>query len=915
MVSTLVSFVLLFLSPLTTLATEDKKGPPPFFLQDSTDGMCLAGEEFKRCAIDTLFYVVGSPGSYRIHKRPVEDTSKNDSSSGEDDESISDNDLCIAKKSCAPSDVPKILPAKLTKCTHCGAKYWNILGDASTGYVLSENDGETCLFRESNGNRALTAPCESTEIQYTPLQLQFATPKDIELMSSPGARLIAAAADGDKKLVQSLLTKDKIDANSRDWDDLTALIPASSAGHIDVVKVLLDANADVTLGDKDGITPLMEASIMGHLDIVNLLIDAGAEVDAKASSGVTALWLATGEGKADVVEALLNKHADPNNARSDGITALMTSSANGHADSVSILLQNGADATAVDQEGLTPLMNAAESGNIDILKALTESVEESKRKEYVDALSETGFTALIVASAHGHADAIKYLLSEASATVDFMHESGVTALMYAAAGGHSEATQILLDNGADVNILHSNGGSALLEASTAGAKDALKVLIDAGAKVDIVDKDGVTPIMSAASQGHLDCVKILLENLEKSKSSSDFVDYINLLSHSGGSAVMFAAGGGHPAETQLLMDKGAEVNAIAQATPEYLESLAEAIEAGTAPEDQEPHVDGVTAIHVAAQGGHLECVKILLNGNANPSIEDNEKRSPLLLAVKGNFGEVATELVKAGADPNTLYVDEDGLNHNLLMDAIIVENEVFSLLLIEKGVDIYYEDDHKVSTLLQAAHRGMDAVVKALLSAHNSNENKKDGFVDLPSDEGITPLIAASSEGHSVVVPLLIEAGANVNAVDKDGTSALMAAAARGHIDPVQTLLDSKADTNAQNIDGHTALMFAYNGKNQVETLWERYNQFVAEAKITAGEEEGAKEEVDDGETGPIIQESLEKHQALVNLLVQNGADATLKDKEGRTASDFDFHPEVDPDVLKQEEEAVKRMDQSKNEL
>jgi hypothetical protein len=43
-------------------AADDKKTPPPFFLQDPTDSLCLAGEEFKRCSIDTLFYVVGSPG-------------------------------------------------------------------------------------------------------------------------------------------------------------------------------------------------------------------------------------------------------------------------------------------------------------------------------------------------------------------------------------------------------------------------------------------------------------------------------------------------------------------------------------------------------------------------------------------------------------------------------------------------------------------------------------------------------------------------------------------------------------------------------------------------------------------------------------------------------------------------------------
>jgi len=49
-------------------------GPPAFFLQDPSDGTCLAGGEFKRCAIDTLWFVTGKPGHYQIHHRPVEET-------------------------------------------------------------------------------------------------------------------------------------------------------------------------------------------------------------------------------------------------------------------------------------------------------------------------------------------------------------------------------------------------------------------------------------------------------------------------------------------------------------------------------------------------------------------------------------------------------------------------------------------------------------------------------------------------------------------------------------------------------------------------------------------------------------------------------------------------------------------------
>lgn len=367
---------------------------------------------------------------------------------------------------------------------------------------------------------------------------------------------------------------------------------------------------------------------------------------------------------------------------------------------------------------------------------------------------------------------------------------------------------------------------------------------------------------------------------------------------------MFAAAGGHSDATKDLIELGADVNAVAQATPSYLEKLAVMIEEGTV-DDNDPHVDGVTAAHVAAQGGHLECVNILIEAGADVTIQDDEDRTPLLLAVKGNFGDVAIALVKGGADPNTPYVDDEEASHNLLFDSLVVENDEFATLLIESGADIYSEDEHKVTTLLQASHRGMKEVVKALIA-----KNTKALWLDSPSDESITPLIAASSEGHIDIVQLLIDAKVDVNAKDKDETNSLMAAAARGHTDIVEALLKAGAIVNEQNVDGHTALMFAYNGKNQVETLWERYHQFVSESEM-----ESTGEAVDDGGTGPIIREALDNHNRMVTLLVKNGADESIKDKEGHKASDFDYHPDTDAEVLKQEEQAGKKRDASKNEL
>ena len=176
----------------------------------------------------------------------------------EEDEDEEEDGTCLSLKSCKEADAGKKLEAKLAKCSHCGAKRWNIVGDNDTGYVLTEGDGKTCLLREPGTNKAMTAPCDSTDTPYVPLQLQFASASDIKTMSSDGARLIGAASDGDKKGIETLL-KDGIDVNVRDWDELTALIPAASSGHLEICKLLVKEGIDVNAKDKDGITALMEA--------------------------------------------------------------------------------------------------------------------------------------------------------------------------------------------------------------------------------------------------------------------------------------------------------------------------------------------------------------------------------------------------------------------------------------------------------------------------------------------------------------------------------------------------------------------------------------------------------------------------------------------------------------------------------
>ena len=73
----------------------------------------------------------------------------------------------------------------------------------------------------------------------------------------------------------------------------TALMNAAMQGHVETVKLLLAAGADVHAKTHNNTTTLMLAAHGGNLEIAKLLLDAGVDIHARAENGITALSQST----------------------------------------------------------------------------------------------------------------------------------------------------------------------------------------------------------------------------------------------------------------------------------------------------------------------------------------------------------------------------------------------------------------------------------------------------------------------------------------------------------------------------------------------------------------------------------------------------------------------------------------------
>ncbi|KAL1500648.1 hypothetical protein AB1Y20_013296 [Prymnesium parvum] len=283
--------------------------------------------------------------------------------------------------------------------------------------------------------------------------------------------------------------------------------------------------------------------------------------------------------------------------------------------------------------------------------------------------------------------------------------------------------------------------------------------------------------------------ELLLETLLSAQGEGELLLQHPDFQHRAASALRLAAIMGEHKMLAHLLLAGASVDA----RPEDLDSPAHA---------------GCTALLLAAELGHVECLQLLLDARADTTLVDSrEEDCALTLAAKCEQYECLATLLKYGADPEA--ADCEGLTA-LMSCAVHGASKSISLLL-SAGASANRFNNHCTSALWYGACEGKEETVKLLLSSMEPGAQ----ILNMRAASGHTPLSIAASSNYANVCSQLLEAHAELDSVSADGTTPLYHAAAGGHLETAKILIDQRADPRRKNIAGDSILDLAIQSQNE----------------------------------------------------------------------------------------------------
>lgn len=363
-----------------------------------------------------------------------------------------------------------------------------------------------------------------------------------------------ACSNANARILKRLLDAGA-DPNSPDPQGTTALmISARTDGGTEAMKLLLERGANVNARDSVQTSALMWAVRANHPEAVDLLIHHDAEVNARTRKGdvparrgpdsgggshglgivrsgwpergyqeptpgeMTALHYAARDGRMEIARVLIAANAQVNQPEANGISPLVMAIANNHLDVARLLLEHGADVNATDWWGRTPLWTAVDLRDLEVNKTDDNGVDRAAALQLIRALLDRGAS---VNARTKEVPPLRRFLMPIS-DLSWVDVTGQTPFLRASLSADITVMRLLLEKGADPNIATFAGTTPMMAAAgvnwvggqtySEGKQflEAVEICLEKGADVNAVNSMGITAVMGAANRGSDDILELLV---------------------------------------------------------------------------------------------------------------------------------------------------------------------------------------------------------------------------------------------------------------------------------------------------------------------------------------------------------------------------------------------------------------------
>lgn len=559
-----------------------------------------------------------------------------------------------------------------------------------------------------------------------------------------------------KDMSEETATTLKHELAKLDWEHWEAardspLHKASRKGESEVVGILLGAGAGVDTRNESGETALLQAALLGHVKVVAKLLGGGADANAQGRDGATALHIAAGKGHVKVVDRLLESGADLRTKDNNGWTAIDSAMRIQCAAVLNTLLSRKIKAA--------PILDSMDPPSRMKLRDLCPTAFGKEEEEEKEALPAKKATKKSTGSYKTSGQ--RYCRVKVEANISFrLRREFRLGLRKGGPGAGTELflgrTKITITDEVDymypecrysvgVDYMHSESrhstGVDYMHSESrhsTGLPFKRVERDDRGYTVVRGGLEGERAGVRSATEGGLESERV------EGRLESGRVG-VNLVTKGerrngplSGAALRGELGDGTFRVEQLLTLAAAE-------GWRWVAVVQHMLELGVDVDSTDEGKPGKTALHLAAEKGHTEVVKVLLDAYAVIDRPDYEGLTALHLAARRGNNKVLELLLEAKAYSNGR--ESNGRTPLHLAVQCEKAQTVETLLRRATGLDVDAQDQLGGTPLHYAADQGYEAIAQMLLDA--------DAKIALEDGSRKTALDIAVEKGHEGVAEVI----------------------------------------------------------------------------------------------------------------------------------------------------------------